>query len=385
MNIGYTTATCDLLHPGHVNFLHSARKMCDFLIVGLTTDTLAASQKRETWFDYEHRKSVVQSLKSVDLVVEHNGESKLTAHRKLKFRTLFIGDDYFNNDEYDIFEEQVCDVKVIYIPRTSSISTTSIISKFIFHKFLSKLSVCSTGVNGPILQYGDEVNNLIFKPISIGQFELDAVDGRDVYSIAEIPHRNWKIGQKPVENVPFLTAVNSYREILINQDIGNLDFIPFLYHVDMFTETNTRQTLSEKDILKFIQMERKYPTKIIWCVQSHCGLNLKDYMKEKEKSNTQEECDKIFLDICELVRKQVNILRQMGVLHNDLHAKNICVDSNMSVYFIDFGWCLSHRFNLSDFELAYLNNAILKQSDWYHFVASLESSLPKYYKLVSDL
>ena len=125
--IGYTTGCFDLYHDGHVNFLKKCKTLCDTLIVGVTSDEKILKEKnRKSLFNIKQRVIILESCRYVDMAVEHNDNSKQEAFHKLKFDILFIGDDHYNEDEYESMNE-LC--KVIYIPYTSNVSSSSLRSK----------------------------------------------------------------------------------------------------------------------------------------------------------------------------------------------------------------------------------------------------------------
>ncbi len=132
MKIGYTTGIFDLFHKGHVNFLKAAKSFCDFLIVGATTDELAEQEKRVTPFiNLEDRITVLSACKYVDLAIPHNNSDKIRAWKMIKFDILIIGDDWYDSESYNMFEETLKErgVKIIYIPYTSGVSASSIEEK----------------------------------------------------------------------------------------------------------------------------------------------------------------------------------------------------------------------------------------------------------------
>lgn len=73
-----TYGTFDLLHYGHINLLRRAKMLGDYLIVALSTDEFNWHDKhKKTYFSYEQRKQLLESIRYVDLVIpEKNWNQK---------------------------------------------------------------------------------------------------------------------------------------------------------------------------------------------------------------------------------------------------------------------------------------------------------------------
>ena len=67
--IVYTYVVCDLLHIGHLNLFRQARKLGDYLIVGVTSDDGVEAYKRRPVQSFEERSEIVRELRMVDRVV----------------------------------------------------------------------------------------------------------------------------------------------------------------------------------------------------------------------------------------------------------------------------------------------------------------------------
>lgn len=119
-----TYGTFDLLHYGHINLLKRAKSLGDYLIVGLSTDEFNNTKKnKESYFDYENRKSLLDAVKYVDLVIpEENWEQKISDIQKYNIDVFVIGDDW--KGKFDYLED--FGIEVVYLPRTKEISTTKI-------------------------------------------------------------------------------------------------------------------------------------------------------------------------------------------------------------------------------------------------------------------
>lgn len=118
-----TYGTFDLLHYGHINLLRRAKSFGDYLIVGLSTDEFnMKSKNKKSYFSYEVRKQLLESIRYVDLVIpEKNWEQKEKDILEYRADIFIMGDDWRN--KFD-FLKNMCEV--IYLPRTPEISTSKI-------------------------------------------------------------------------------------------------------------------------------------------------------------------------------------------------------------------------------------------------------------------
>lgn len=126
--VGYTTGVFDLFHIGHLNLLRRAKAMCDFLIVGVSTDELVGYKHKKAVIPFHERMEIISHVRGVDLVVPQYDMDKAAAWEKFKFDIMFVGDDWHNTDKWKKIEEELAkkDVKIIYLPYTKGTSSTLI-------------------------------------------------------------------------------------------------------------------------------------------------------------------------------------------------------------------------------------------------------------------
>lgn len=119
-----TFGTFDIFHVGHLNILKRAAEYGEHLTVGISTDALNFSKKkRYPVCPQESRAEIVEALRCVDKVFyEESLELKRQYILEHKADVLLMGDDW--KGKFDEFNN-IC--KVVYLPRTPSISTTELI------------------------------------------------------------------------------------------------------------------------------------------------------------------------------------------------------------------------------------------------------------------
>ncbi len=121
----YTSIVGDLFHAGHLRLLERAKKMGDYLIVGVITDEGVAAYKRVPIIPYEQRAKIVAALRCVDKVVIQHQRDGSPNIEKFKPDILTRGDDVFIKEEVECIKKVGGKYKPL--PYTKGISTTEII------------------------------------------------------------------------------------------------------------------------------------------------------------------------------------------------------------------------------------------------------------------
>lgn len=94
--IVFTNGCFDILHRGHITYLTEARKLGDYLIIGLNSD---ASVQRLKGPDrpinsQSDRKYLLEALRAVDFVIIFNEDTPIELIRAIKPSVLVKGGDW---------------------------------------------------------------------------------------------------------------------------------------------------------------------------------------------------------------------------------------------------------------------------------------------------
>ncbi len=126
----YASMVCDLFHYGHVNFLKKARNLGTHLVVGLISDEVAATYKRQPILSQEERKKVISSCKYVDEIIcdaPLAPTKEFLALHNIDF--VVHGDDFDEEKMYTYFSDPINMNIMRIIPYTKGISTSEIIKR----------------------------------------------------------------------------------------------------------------------------------------------------------------------------------------------------------------------------------------------------------------
>lgn len=116
-----TYGTYDLLHQGHINLLHRAKELGDYLIVGVTNDHFDRERgKLNVRNNVLERIDAVKSTGLADeIIIEDYVGQKIDDIQKYEVDIFAIGSDWVGKFDY---LNEFC--KVVYLPRTDGISST---------------------------------------------------------------------------------------------------------------------------------------------------------------------------------------------------------------------------------------------------------------------
>jgi D-glycero-beta-D-manno-heptose 1-phosphate adenylyltransferase len=127
----FTNGCFDLIHPGHLHYLHAARGLADYLVVGVNTDASVRRLKGEgrPIMDEQARARLLASLYFVDAVVFFDEDTPLELITALRPDVLVKGGDYTEDQVVGAPEVRSWGGAVELIPFVEGYSSSEIIKQ----------------------------------------------------------------------------------------------------------------------------------------------------------------------------------------------------------------------------------------------------------------
>jgi len=137
----------DLLHPGHLDHLHQAADMGDYLVVSITADEFIHKGPGRPVFHQEDRKRMLEALRMVDKVMIVEASSAIPAIESIRPALYVKGEDYLSEDKAGNLQQEreaieQCGGRLVYTTG-KPMSSTEIINRNLLgekvHAFLERI------------------------------------------------------------------------------------------------------------------------------------------------------------------------------------------------------------------------------------------------------
>ena len=114
----YTSGCFDIFHQGHLNILKKTKQLCDYLIVGVSTDELIIQSKgRPPLIPFEERISILESNRYVDEVIPQVDKNKQKVVDEYRIDAISVGSDWKGK-----YPSVTCEM--VYFDYTPNVSST---------------------------------------------------------------------------------------------------------------------------------------------------------------------------------------------------------------------------------------------------------------------
>lgn len=113
----YTSGCFDIFHQGHLNIIKKTKELCDYLIVGVSTDELIIKSKgRPPLIPFEERISIVRANSYVDEVIPQVDKNKQAIVTQYNIDAISVGSDWLGK-----YPAVSCEMEYFdYTPNVSS-------------------------------------------------------------------------------------------------------------------------------------------------------------------------------------------------------------------------------------------------------------------------
>lgn len=133
---GVAFGVFDIFHIGHLRYLQFASNRCEELYVGIRADDLVTPGKnRKAYFNEDIRLEVIASLQCVKKAfifrtILDDTKYWINYLQENDIDIVFVGIDWKNSNRWQILETLLSDIniKVFYVDRTESISSSKILN-----------------------------------------------------------------------------------------------------------------------------------------------------------------------------------------------------------------------------------------------------------------
>tara|TARA_B110000003_G_scaffold180672_1_gene179823 strand:- start:265 stop:1044 length:780 start_codon:yes stop_codon:yes gene_type:complete len=113
MKIVIVSGGFDPIHSGHIAYFKSAKQLGEMLIVALNSDEWLINKKGKFFMPYEERKSVIDNLSCVDLVIDFDDDDIGSATNALiKLKDMYPNDDLVFANGGDRGEENISEMSI---------------------------------------------------------------------------------------------------------------------------------------------------------------------------------------------------------------------------------------------------------------------------------
>ncbi|GGP54557.1 hypothetical protein GCM10009347_21740 [Shewanella algicola] len=114
----YTSGCFDIFHQGHLNILKNTKALCDYLIVGVSTDEVIIQSKgRPPIIPFEERISILEANRYVDEVIPQIDKDKQKVVDEYQIDAISVGSDWKGK-----YPKVSCEM--VYFDYTPNVSST---------------------------------------------------------------------------------------------------------------------------------------------------------------------------------------------------------------------------------------------------------------------